>query len=222
MNGDSGEKIGPNLAKSLVALQADAKPIKANALNDFLKHNYADLPSIIREVQPLLKKHKLAVVQMPANIGGQSALRTIVLHESGEYLEDTMPIVLPTAREAEKWDKKANKTVTVFVEPTAQDQGSNITYLRRYAYMAALGLVAEEEVHLPSTDARAHMGLRNPGRTGGSSDKPVTDAQKNLILKLATEKGFTQQVAQARLAEIETSAEASVAIKTLQDMEAPK
>lgn len=212
--------VGPNLAAALVKFQAKVKPIKANALNDFLKHNYADLLAIIHDVQPLLEEFKLAVVQLPSNIDGKSALRTIVMHESGESIEDVMPITLPQAREAEKWDPKASKMVKVFIEPTAQDQGANITYLRRYAYMAALGLVADDnQTRMSGNDGRAPMGLKAPNNRA-STTKPPTDKQKEMILKLAREREYPDEVVQARLADIKTSAEASTAIDTL--MSAPK
>lgn len=211
--------IGPNLAAALVGFQSKVTPIKANALNDFLKHNYADLYSIIEDIKPLLAEYKLAVIQLPSNIEGKSALRTIVVHESGESVEDIMPIVLPTARETQKWDKGAGKMVDVFIEPTAQDQGANITYLRRYAYMAALGLVADDnQTRLSGKDGRAALGLKSPANQA-SNTKPPTDKQKEMILKLGRERNYPEDMLVARLAELKTSADASTAITTL--MSAP-
>lgn len=114
------------ISAAIVALQADLKPVGKNATNPFFKSKYADLPSVMNMIQPLLAAHKLAVVQFITNIDGQSALKTILLHESGEAMEtDPMPLILP------KNDPQA--------------QGSAITYARRYSIQALLGIVADRD-----------------------------------------------------------------------------
>lgn len=114
------------ISAAIVALQADLTPVGKNAENPFFKSKYADLPKIMKMVQPLLTKHKLAVVQFITNVDGQSGLKTILLHESGESIEaDPMPLILP------KNDPQA--------------QGSAITYARRYSIQALLGIVADKD-----------------------------------------------------------------------------
>lgn len=114
------------ISKAIVAFQADLKPVKETAENPYFKSKYMSLPKIMTSIQPLLSKHKLAVVQMVTNINGQSALATSIIHESGEALSlDPMPLLMPKN------------------EPQAQ--GSAITYARRYALCAALGIVADKD-----------------------------------------------------------------------------
>jgi len=113
------------LAPALVALQADLKPVGKTADNPFFKSKYAALPEIMHAIQPLLAKHRLAVSQFVSHINGQSAIRTILLHESGQAIEDTGPLMLP--------------------KNDPQGQGSAITYARRYGVMAVLGLVADND-----------------------------------------------------------------------------
>jgi hypothetical protein len=113
------------LAPALVALQADLKPIAKTATNPFFKSKYAPLTEVMESVQPLLAKHKLAVSQFVTHLDGASALRTILIHESGQLLQDVQPLLL--------------------VKQDPQGQGSAITYARRYGVMAVLGLVADED-----------------------------------------------------------------------------
>lgn len=113
------------LAPALVALQADLVPVTKSASNPFFKSKYAPLNEVMGNVQPLLAKHKLAISQFLTNLNGESAMRTILLHESGQYIEDVQPLLL--------------------VKQDPQSQGSATTYARRYGVMSVLGVVADED-----------------------------------------------------------------------------
>ena len=113
------------LPKAFVALQADLKPVSKSATNPFFKSKYAPLPEVMESIQPLLAKHKLAVMQPMTHLNGEPAIKTILIHESGEMIEETSPVFL---------DKK-----------NAQSHGSAITYARRYGVMSLLGLVADND-----------------------------------------------------------------------------
>ena len=114
-----------NLAKAFVALQADLTPVAKSAVNPFFKSNYAPLPEVMETIQPLLAKHKLAVMQPMTHLEGEPAIKTILVHESGEMIEEVSPVFL---------NKK-----------DAQSHGSAITYARRYGIMSLLGLVADDD-----------------------------------------------------------------------------
>ncbi|WP_164911590.1 ERF family protein [Mycobacteroides franklinii] len=115
------------LAEALVAAQSEFGVIAKDTANPFFKSKYADLPAVMREAQPVLAKHGLAVSQLPSYLNADSkiydTLKTVVIHESGQEVASTM-VLHP-------------------VKNDPQAHGSAITYARRYAYMAALGLVAD-------------------------------------------------------------------------------
>ena len=111
------------LAAALVAAQAEFAAIPKTAENPFFKSKYADLATVISHTQPILARHGLAVSQHPTTLDGEPALTTWLLHSSGQSLKDTMRLC------AAKSDP--------------QGQGAAITYARRFAYMAVLGLVAD-------------------------------------------------------------------------------
>ncbi len=111
------------LAPALVALQAELTPVGKSAKGVFA--NYAPLPEVVEHVKSLLQEHGLAISQFPTHINGQSALRTILMHESGQYVDETAPLLL--------------------AKSDPQGQASAITYARRYNFMAALGMTAQNE-----------------------------------------------------------------------------
>lgn len=115
-----------NLSKSLAAFQAEVKNPANTAINPHFKSKYAPLNEILNEVRPILAKYGLSVMQSPSADGDKVSVVTLLMHESGEWLE-SCPLAL-----------KADK-------PTAQGAGSAITYGRRYSLSAVLGISSEDD-----------------------------------------------------------------------------
>lgn len=114
------------LAAALVAAQGEFAAIPKTADNPFFKSKYAPLSTVVEVTQPILAKHGLAVSQHPTTLdSGEPALTTHLLHASGQKLSSTMQL----------WAAKHDP----------QGQGAAITYARRFAYMAVLGLVADDD-----------------------------------------------------------------------------
>lgn len=122
------------LAAALVKFQSQVKAIKKGAKNPFFKSSYADLASILEAVREPLAANGLAFAQFPVGDGG---LTTILMHDSGEWMSETF-IMKP-----------------VDIKP--QTIGSCITYSRRYALGAVLGLATEED-----DDGNAASGQSKP------------------------------------------------------------
>lgn len=114
------------LAAALVAAQAEFSAVPKGSANPFFKSKYAALPDVVAHTAPVLAKHGLAVSQfIDGEYLGGDALITYVIHKSGQYLSHVMRLHLP--------------------KEDPQGQGSAVTYARRYSYMAALGLVADDD-----------------------------------------------------------------------------
>lgn len=115
-----------NLSSSLVAAQADARNATFDSVNPHFKNRYASLAEVIETMKPVLAKHGLAIVQMPAvrmDIG--PVLMTRILHQSGEWIEEEYPI---------------NP-----IKNDPQGFGSAITYARRYTLPGILMIASEED-----------------------------------------------------------------------------
>ncbi len=117
------------LAAALVAAQAEFSAVPKGSANPFFKSKYAALPDVVAHAAPILAKHGLAVTQsITYIIAGDTildALKTALIHKSGQYIENEMILHLP--------------------KQDPQGQGSAVTYARRYSYMAILGLVADDD-----------------------------------------------------------------------------
>lgn len=114
------------LAKALVKFNSEVNKIAKDADNPFFKNNYATLDTIIDEIRPILSKHGLSIMQIPSGDGQNVTLKTLLLHESGEWLESDELTMKP-------------------VKNDPQAVGSCITYARRYSLAAFLSLNTGED-----------------------------------------------------------------------------
>jgi hypothetical protein len=127
------------LADALSKAQAEMPVVKMNAVNPFLKNKFADLGAVIDASRPTLAKFGLSLSQLPTSDGEKIGITNILMHTSGEWIEDT--VLLSVADEKGK--------------SAAQVAGSVITYLRRYSWASMLGLYADEDTDgHPNSDAR--------------------------------------------------------------------
>lgn len=117
------------LAAALVQFQAELEPVKFNKVNKFWGNKYADLGAIIDAIRPKLAAYGLAIVQNAVSEGDKIGVETLIIHKSGEYLGNLFTLEAGTEK-----GKSA-----------AQVAGSIITYARRYALAAALGLYSDED-----------------------------------------------------------------------------
>lgn len=206
------------IAAALVAFSADVKPIEKDGTNPHFRSEYATLDNIIDVTKPLLQKHGLTVMQFPGGDGERITVRTMILHNSGEWIESE-PLTL-----------KAVKT-----DP--QGAGSAITYGRRYSYAAALSLSLGDDddgnaASTPPRQAQQHTQSTTPQQPQNAPQgqqngvKMISDAQVGLIKKLLKEKGVPEEEYRLMIAprvstkEL-TSQGASEVIKKLNEYFAP-
>lgn len=135
------------------------------------QYSYADLGDILEAIKESLGKCGLAATQL---IYG-SELITVLAHKSGQNLESRMPLQFTG-----DW----------------QTYGAAITYARRYALSAILGIAPEEDVDAStvqgSTPTRRDEAQRSsevarkdePQRSSGSSSRPASEKQIGFIFKL--------------------------------------
>ena len=123
-----------NLAASLCKAQAEMGGAVKDSKNPFFKSDYADLTSVIKAIKEPFANHGLSYTQFPTNDDGRIGVSTLLMHESGEYLEHSY--TLPTTK----------------ADPQAA--GSAITYARRYALQSIAGIPTADD------DAESAM-LRN-------------------------------------------------------------
>jgi len=113
------------LAVALNKAQAEMSGAKKGANNPFFKSKYADLEEVIRCAKEPLHENGLSVSQFPITEDNKAGVTTILMHNSGEWLESTLLLT------CSKQDP--------------QGMGSAITYARRYAYQSILGIPSEDD-----------------------------------------------------------------------------
>ena len=106
--------------------QTEFPKVKKEDKNPFFKSSYAGLPSVLEVVLPILHNNGLYISQSPISDGDKVGVKTKIVHaESGEMLEDSFTMTL--------------------VKNDPQGAGSAITYARRYALVAMLGLNVDDD-----------------------------------------------------------------------------
>jgi len=118
-----------NLAKAMMAAQAEMPKLELNAYNDFTKTHYTDMGEVVRTAMPILRKHGLVLMQPVTSEGAQIGVETILIHtESGEYI--SVKATMETQAEKGK--------------SFMQVAGSAVSYLRRYGIISALVMYSDE------------------------------------------------------------------------------
>lgn len=118
-NGFMSEGID-QITAALCAFQAKVEQPKLNRENPYFKSRYVDLSGVLAAIQPLLSDNDMCVSQLL--VGGD--LITLLSHKSGQWLKSVCPIGTYKSQ---------------------QDRGSAITYTKRYALCAMLGIAADTD-----------------------------------------------------------------------------
>jgi len=160
-------KLSAALLKAQVAMPAVKDDAKANY------GTYVTLDHLIASTRGILNDHGLVITRLPAvSEFGQPVLRTILMHaKSGESIQADTPLIL--------------------TQHNMQQLGAAITYARRYAWSAALGIADQEDddgarASAPPPKPKAAKSPQiseQPEKTG----PPPADALASKLFRLADE-----------------------------------
>jgi hypothetical protein len=119
------------LAAALAKAQGQIEGAKKDSINPHFKNRYADLASVWDACREALTTNGLSVVQSPSvmqsaeNCEAEYGVTTMLLHSSGQWMRGTL-----------------------YLKPTKNDPqgaGSALTYARRYALAAMVGIAPEDD-----------------------------------------------------------------------------
>lgn len=113
------------LAAALAKAQGEIEGASKAKVNPHFKSSYADLASCWDACREPLSKNGLAVMQPASSNGPQVTVTTMLAHSSGEWIEGDF-------------------TMTA-TQNTPQGVGSCLTYARRYALCAMVGIAPEDD-----------------------------------------------------------------------------
>lgn len=129
------------------------------------KFRYATLDTIIDHVREPLTKNGLWFVQTLANGNGKYRLETSLIHSSGEWLRSETPLLVN--------------------ENGPQAFGSALTYMKRYALCAMLGVAADEDDDGNAADGNEATFQERPERPRAPRKQAETPA-----VEIPTEPGL--------------------------------
>ena len=119
------EEIG-KLAKALVKAQAEVESALKFSTNPHYGSPYADLTSVLTAIKPALARHGLAMVQYPGYGEGLVTMTTVLVHDSGEWLQSPVAAIPITKKDP-------------------HGAMSGITYLRRGCASSLMALIADAD-----------------------------------------------------------------------------
>lgn len=120
------------LYKALVAASKElsAVPKTKTAHGEKFSYTYTTLDSVIDMLRGVLPKHGVWFLQQLSSTESGTELFTRIIHESGEWVEDSIIFEATEVRGGAS---------------DAQKIGASITYFRRYALCAAFGVCADDD-----------------------------------------------------------------------------
>ncbi len=117
------------LASALSKMQSELCSASKDAANPFFKSKYADLPACWDACKIPMTKNGLSLCQcIDEKEDGKATLTTVLMHSSGQWMKSVTPL---------PYEKNGKNE--------CQALGSAITYMRRYAMSAMLGIVQDDD-----------------------------------------------------------------------------
>lgn len=113
------------LASALAKAQGLIRAALKDATNPHFRNSYATLASVWEAVRDPLSRNGLAVVQLVSSGESDVKVETMLMHQSGEFISETLSVPVTKA--------------------DAQGFGSAITYGRRYTLQAITGVAPDDD-----------------------------------------------------------------------------
>lgn len=151
------------IAPALLNAQKEMGDAVKDSKNPFYKSSYADLNAVREAVMPALNKHGITVLQLNTpGPEGRQFVRTLLLHESGEFLGSDTEVVA-----AKQNDPQA--------------LGSAISYARRYGLQSMLCVGAVDD------DGEAGMGRGKAAAKPTTTPAPMkAEVKAEAVIEAAT------------------------------------
>lgn len=151
----------PKLASALAKAQRAMKAAEKDRTNPHFGSKYSTLAAVWEAIREPLGANGLAVVQQVSTTETAVCVRTVLVHESGEFVDSDTRLPVP--------------------QKTAQAYGGAITYARRYGLSALVGVVADE-------DDDANEASRAPPKAKGSTPQNASDMTRALAASIAAQR----------------------------------
>ena len=119
------EEIG-KVSAALVKAQEEVETAVKASTNPHYGSSYADLTSVLGVIKPALAAHGLALLQFPGYADGIVTMTTVLLHESGEWIQSPVASIPITKQDP-------------------HGAMSGYTYLRRGCASSVMALISDDD-----------------------------------------------------------------------------
>lgn len=145
------------LATALSKAQGTMRASGKSGTNPFFKHAYATFDDILAAIKKPLADNGLAFTQLLDRDGETQILTTMLIHTSGQYIAASAELnVVPS--------KGTN---------ALQDFGKAITYMKRYALAAMLGVSSDEDTDAQAREVETPKTAQPPNDIDLDSIEPI-------------------------------------------------
>lgn len=149
------------IAAALAKAQAELKNPPYDSKNPHFRNSYASLASVRDTITPVLAAHGIAVLQLLGKSEVGVSCETVLTHESGEWISST--IELPAAKQ------------------DAQGYGSACTYARRYALMAIVNVVGDEDDDANEATKQAPVKAARPAQQDAAREQTYQTLVRGIL-----------------------------------------
>lgn len=158
----TSEQTG-QIAAALAKAQAKMQPPKKDKTADAgtYKYHYSDLASLIDAIRGPLAENEIAFLQPLHQADGHLVLETLLIHSSGEWIASDYPIA-------------------TYAKP--QEQGSAITYARRYSLGTMVGLAPEDDDGAAAQAAEPRKAATPRKEAAAGLDAEILDVASSIVM----------------------------------------
>lgn len=147
-----------NIYSAIIKARPEIAPIART--KSTRNYKYATLDSVIELLSIVLPKYELGWVQSIGTEEGRPVLVTRIIHTSGEWLEDTLPLMQT------KLAGGANES---------QELGASITYFKRYALSAMFGIATDDDTDGVAEVRERKQQVRATARAAQQQDAAIDE-----------------------------------------------
>ena len=183
------------IAKSLAAAQTEYTPVPKTKTakirgknNTEYTYKYADLADVLGMAVPILAKHGIAFLQPNERIDGKLFVTTMLIHESGQWMQSDG---IEVDEMEMKWNEYEKKSVLERCDP--RTIGGDFTYYRRYDGCSFIGIAPDEDVDAANNGPLPN--IRGKNTTEAKESRGARSHQENSSRPTSTQQS-TQQVNQ--------------------------
>lgn len=155
--------------------------------------DYTDLGGIFDEAKRVFKENGLSVIQnaFTSVVEGKNlvSVETMILHSSGEYVK--------------------SEPLQMIANPSIQDMGGQITYMKRYSLSAMLGIATEKDDDANgasgndySMNKKQNTPNKNTGNNQNTGEQHITSSTVGAIKTKWLEKGFDPKLLDAQVKKV--------------------